>query len=102
MPPTATDPREPPIRSACAQAFQEITLHYARLNERYAAMDEKLDDISQAVRGNGYRRDSLLARVERLETGDAMRRGCSDRFWRVFGVLAAAGAVGIAAIQLLS
>ncbi|HUU59871.1 MAG TPA: hypothetical protein VMZ50_10025 [Phycisphaerae bacterium] len=84
------------IQSACSHAFQEISSHYARLNERYAAMDEKLDNISKAVLGNGRTRDSLLARVERIEAAGDTRQKCGDRFWKVLGVLCALGAAVIA------
>ncbi len=85
--------------SPCALAFREIAVQYATLNERQAAMESRLEAISKAVVGNGDPKDSLVARMERLESSaDTMRR-CGDRFWKVFGVAVAVASVIVAALK---
>lgn len=84
----------PNIQPACAHAFHEIALSSAQLSERSAAMDEKLDDLCQAVLGNGNPHDSLCSRVERLEAASA-------RTWKVVGVCAVVLAALVAAFGLI-
>lgn len=82
------------IHPACAHAFHEIALNTAQLDERTAAMDEKLDAISKAVLGNGDPHRSLAARVERLEAA-------SVRTWKVIGLCAAIVAAIVAVLGLI-
>ena len=82
------------IQPACAHAFREIALNAAKLDERTAAMDEKLDAISKAVLGNGDPHHSLAARIERLEAA-------SVRTWKVVGLCAAVVAALMAAFSLV-
>lgn len=83
----------------CVHAFQEMAVHYARLNECYESLDAKLQAVSKAVVGNGSPKDSLVARMERLESSAETGQRYGDRFWKVFGVLAAVTAVIVAIIR---
>jgi len=89
-----TDSRQ--ILPACANTFQTLAVNYTRLDERWAAMDRKLTDLSKAVIGNGMPGGSLVARVERIEAGQDETRRLSEKFWKVFGVAAALAAVVVA------
>jgi hypothetical protein len=87
------------IRSACAHVFQEIAVACAQLTERLEGIDRRLEGVAKAVVGNGSTRDSLLARVERLESADAVKARSSDRFWKVLAVATSAAAVLVAILK---
>jgi len=84
------------IPLACSQAFREIAAQGARLSEGQEALGAKLDAVSKAVLGNGTTKDSLLARMNRLESSAETVQRCGDRFWKVFGILTAVAAVVVA------
>jgi hypothetical protein len=87
------------IHAACESTFREIVVACARLTERVEAMDRRVESVAKAVVGNGSPRDSLLARVERLEASAATRAGCADRFWKVLAVVASVAAVVVAILR---
>ena len=84
------------IPVTCSEAFRQIATQIGRLGEGQEALGAKLDAVSKAVLGNGTTRDSLLARVERIESSAQAIRNRADRFWKVFGVLTAVAAVVVA------
>ncbi|MCD6304543.1 MAG: hypothetical protein J7M21_06240 [Planctomycetes bacterium] len=84
------------IPVTCSEAFREIATQIGRLGKGQEALGAKLDAVSKAVLGNGITRDSLLARVERIESSAETVRYRADRFWKVFGVLTAVAAVLVA------
>lgn len=87
------------IPVTCSEAFRKIAAQMGRLDEGQEALGAKLDAVSKAVLGNGTTRDSLLARVERIESSAQSIRNRADRFWRVFGVLTAVAAVLVAILK---
>ena len=87
------------IHAACAHTFREIVVACARLTERLEAIDRRLEGVAKAVVGNGSPRDSLLARVERLESAAVTQARCSDRFWKVLAVAASLAAVVVAIVK---
>lgn len=99
--PSARHPRpscDAGIPVTCWEAFRQIAAQIGRLGEGQEALGAKLDAVSKAVLGlgNGTTRDSLLARVERIESSAQAVRNRADRFWKVFGVLTAVAAVLVA------
>lgn len=87
------------IHAACAHTFREIVVSCAQLTERLEAIDRRLEGVARAVVGNGSTRDSLLARVERLEATAVIQARCTDRFWKVLAVAASAAAVVVAILK---
>jgi len=87
------------IHAACAHTFREIVVSCAQLTERLDAIDRRLEGVAKAVVGNGSPRDSLLARVERLESAAATQARCADRFWKVLAVAASLAAVVVAVLK---
>jgi hypothetical protein len=87
------------LQPACGRAFQDIAVQYATLAERTAAMDTRLEAISKAVIGNGNPKDSLLARMERVESSAEVTRRAGERFWKVFGLVVAVASVVVAALK---
>jgi hypothetical protein len=87
------------IPLACARAFENLSSQQARLGEGQQMLAAKLDAVSRAVLGDGASRESLLARMERLESSTDTARQCGDRFWRVFAVLIALVSVVIAVLK---
>lgn len=87
------------VQGPCARAFREIAVQYATLNERQAGIDGRLEAISKAVIGNGNPKDSLVARMERIESSAETMRRCGDRFWKVFGLVVAVASVIVAALK---
>jgi hypothetical protein len=84
------------IPLACSETLRQITAQCATLHEGQEALGAKLDVVSKAVLGNGTIRDSLVARVVRLESASETVRQCGDRFWRVFAILVALASAVIA------
>jgi hypothetical protein len=84
------------IPVACSQAFREIAAQGARLSEGQEGLGAKLDAVSKAVLGNGATKDSLLARMNRLESSAETVQRYGDRFWKIFGILTAVVAVVVA------
>ena len=87
------------IPAACIQTFREISAQCARLAEGQGALGAKIDAVSRAVLGNGSTKDSLAARVERIESASETVRQCGDRFWKVFAVLVALASLVIAILK---
>ena len=87
------------IHAACAHTFREVVVACAQLTERLEAVDRRLEGIARAVVGNGSPRDSLLARVERLEAVATTQARCTDRFWKVLAVAASVAAVVVAMLK---
>jgi hypothetical protein len=89
----------PDIHAACAHTFREMLVASAQLAERLEGIDRRLESIARAVVGNGSTRDSLLARVERLEAAALTQARCSDRYWKVLAVAASVAAVIVAILK---
>jgi hypothetical protein len=87
------------IHEACAHTFREVVVACAQLTERLQAVDRRLEGIARAVVGNGDPHDSLLARVERLESAERIQARSSDRFWKVLAVAASVAAVIVAIVK---
>ena len=56
------------VRVECAHHFADIAQTLARLDERMGSQNQKLDNISKAVLGNGDAAKSLIVRVNTIET----------------------------------
>ena len=87
------------INVQCAQAFREIFVQYAQLHERLGGMDQRLVAVAKAVMGDGRPRDSLLGRMERLESAAETTGRCGDRLWKILSVAAALAAVLVAILK---
>ncbi len=87
------------VRAACAHTFREVLVSSAKLGERLEAIDRRLEGVAKAVVGNGSTRDSLVARVERLESAAVTQARCADRFWKVLAVAASLASVGVALLR---
>ena len=87
------------IQPACAHTFQEITGHYYALHQATVQLQRDVSAVRKAVVGDGSVRDSLAARVERLEAVADTQQQVGDKFWKIFGVAAAGAAVVVAFIK---
>ena len=56
------------VRAQCAHHFASVAEALGRVEERMAAQNGKLDNISKAVLGNGDAAKSLIVRVNTIET----------------------------------
>lgn len=63
------------------------------------SINARLGRIDTAVNGNG--REGLNARVARLEQTGDVRRGTSDKLWKIIAVGASLAAVVVAVVNMV-
>ncbi|MCE5325328.1 MAG: hypothetical protein LLG01_02825 [Planctomycetaceae bacterium] len=85
------------MRSDCARELGQLTSELSNLKSTQDCQSRKLDEIHQALVGNG--RVGLVTRVTLLEQSAVAADKRGDKFWKVFAVIVALTSVLVAVVK---